>query len=175
MDEEILEQVTEPGDFAYEYPIFDQTNTEITDPNLDLGYLHKEYFTKHHDMVPEVWHYEVREFGFTDGEIYIPTGQSDPHIEIIDDQKGIFKYKNLEGEPERVVCNQTIAPVVDSEMVPAWDETITYYRYILYTEKELSDRKFLAEGPALLAEAQGTIEDLLLVIADLVGGEEEEI
>ena len=60
-------------------------------------------------------------------------------------------------------------------MVPAWDETITYYRYILYTEKELSDRKFLAEGPALLAEAQGTIEDLLLVIADLVGGEEEEI
>lgn len=173
MDEEILEQITEPGDFAYEYPIFDQTNNEITDPDLELGYLQKEHFTKHHDMTPEIWHYEVTEFNFTDGEIYIPTGSIDPHIEVIDDQKGIFQYKNLEGEPERTVSSQTIAPVLDAEMIPAWDETVIYYRYILYTEKELSDRKFLAEGPALLASAQDTIEDLLLVIADLIGGEEE--
>ena len=161
------------GVFTYEYPIFDETNTEITNPDLELGYLKQEHFTIHHNMIPEQWHYEVVQFEFADGEIYIPTGPTDPHIQIVDSIAGIFKYQSLEDEQERVVTGQTISPVIDHEALPAYDEDRIQYRYILYTEKELADRKFLAEGPGLLAEAQGTIEDLLLVIADLVGGGEE--
>jgi hypothetical protein len=82
---------------------------------------------------------------------------------------------NLDGEEEQTVTGQTIAPVEDSPYVPGWEETNTIYRYVLYTEKELADREFLANGPALLAEARETIDDLLLVIADLLGGEDEEL
>lgn len=171
MNEEILNS----GEFVYDYPIFDETNNEITDPDLELGYLQKESFTKHHEMIPEKWHYEIVEFEFTNGEKYYPTNLSDPHVLTIDDQKGVFKYQNLEGELEKVVCGQKIKPVIDNPTQEAWDETVTYYRYVLYSEKELSDREFLANGPTRLAEAQATIEDLLLVIADLVGGEEVEV
>jgi hypothetical protein len=99
--------------------------------------------------------------------------QNDPHVEIIDDIKGIFHYKYLDGEPRITVTGQTIKPVIIQNFVEAWDETKTFYRYILYTDKELAEREFLASGPEQLAEAQETIDDLLLVIADLLGGAEE--
>lgn len=168
MDEELT-----PG-FSYEYPIYDQTNQEITDPDLTLGYLKKEYFTTHHESVPERWHYKVVSFDFSTGEIYVPTSETDSHIRVIDAQKGIFEYINLDGEEEKVVTGQTITAIQDSPLIPAWDETITFYRYVLYTEKELADREFINNGPALLAEAQETIEDLLLTIAELIGGIEED-
>ena len=57
------EEVT-PSGFSYEYPIFDQSNQEITDPDLTLGYLRKEQFTTHTPIVPEVWHYKVSSFDF---------------------------------------------------------------------------------------------------------------
>jgi hypothetical protein len=72
MDEEILEE-TLPGEendndrgymdrpvipddeevFGYSYPIYDQSNQLITDPDLTLGYLKKEYFTTYHEAIPE--------------------------------------------------------------------------------------------------------------------------
>lgn len=173
MDEEI-KNTEESSNFSYEYPILDQSNQEITDPDLNLGYLKKELFTIHHESIPEKWHYKVTAFEFSDGEIYTVKSENDPHIEVIDAKKGIFNYKNLDGESERIVVGQTISPVIDNVQIPARDETKTFYRYILYTEKELADREFLANGPALLAEAQDTIEELLLVIADLLGGSNEE-
>lgn len=169
MDEELL---TDSNSFSYKYPIYDETNQEITEPDLTLGYLKKETFTTHHDMVPEVWHYEVISFEFTNGEVYAPSGLDDPHIEIVDAKKGIFKYVNLPEEESKVVAGQTISPQLDSPMIPAWDETNTIYRYVLYTEKELADKEFLENGPQRLLEAQQTIEDLILVIADLIGAEE---
>lgn len=180
MDEEIYapETITDDtsdlGTFTYEYPIIDQSNQEITDPDLTLGYLKKEYFTIHHESVPEVWHYKVVSFDFSNGEKYIVESESDPHIQIIDFKKGIFSYVPAEGEESKIVTGQTITSVVDSPLIEAWDETKIFYRYVLYTEKELADREFLANGPALLAEAQETIDDLLLVLADLLGGADEE-
>ena len=171
MDEEILNEET---GFSYEYPIIDQNNQEITNPDLTLGYLRKENFTVHHPMIPEIWHYKVVSFDFSNGEIYVPESENDPHVHVIDAQKGIFEYINLDGEEEHVVTGQTIVAVIDQKEVPAWDEETIFYRYVLYTEKELADREFLANGPTLLAEAQETIEDLLLMLAELVGGEEEE-
>ena len=175
MDEELFTDdiVREPGSFNYEYPILDQSNEEITDPDLTLGYLKKEYFTIHHESIPEKWHYKVTSFDFANGEVYTVEGENDPHVEIVDAQKGIFNYLPVEGESERIVTGQTIVAIVDEPFVAAWDETKIFYRYVLYTEKELADRKFLANGPGLLANAQETIDDLLLVIADLLGGAEE--
>lgn len=166
-----------PSGFSYEYPIFDQTNQEITNPDLNLGYLRKEQFTTHTPMVPEVWHYKVKSVDFANGEIYTVESENDPHIVVIDAEKGIFNYKNLEGEEEKVVVGQVVTAVIDSPMIPAKDEVHTFYRYILYTEEELAQREFLINGPVLLAEAQETIDDLLLTIAELVGGapEEEEV
>lgn len=171
-NDEPTEDESESG-FSYEYPIYDQTNKEITDPDLNLGYLRKETFTIHHSMVPEVWHYKVVSFEFSNGEIYVPESENDPHIRIIDAQAGIFEYISQEGEEEHTVVGQTITAVIDQRETPAWDEAKTLYRYVLFTEKELADREFIANGPQLLAEAQETIEDLLLMLAELVGGEEE--
>ena len=180
MDDEILipdtitDDTSNAGTYTYEYPIIDQSNQEITDPDLTLGYLKKEYFTVHHESVPEVWHYKVISFDFSDGEKYIVESENDPHVEVVDLNRGIFNYVQLEGEKFRIVTGQTVTTVVDSPLVEAWDETKIFYRYVLYTEKELADRDFLANGPALLAEAQETIDDLLLVIANLLGGNEAE-
>lgn len=179
MDEEFNEEIISDSDngFSYEYPIFDQSNQEITDPDLTLGYLRKEQFTTHTPMVPEVWHYKVSSFDFDNGEIYTVESENDPHVVVIDAEKGIFSYQKLEGEKDRIVIGQVVTAVIDSPMIPAKDETHTFYRYILYTEQELAQRDFLANGPKLLAEAQETIDDLLLTIAELVGGatEEEEV
>lgn len=172
----------------YEYPILDESNHEIIDPDLDLGYLKKEYFTIHHESTPEQWHYKVVSFEFTNGEIYKVESEDDPHVEIIDAKKGTFKYKKLEGESDRVVIGQTIAPIQDSPLIPAWDETQTIYRYILYSPQELIQKDFMENGPSLLIEtqrtinnllttideAQETIDDLLLIIAELLGGADEE-
>ena len=65
MDEEILNEITEDSGFSYEYPIIDQNNEEILNPDLDLGYLRKEIFTVHHPSVPEEWHYKVVSFDFS--------------------------------------------------------------------------------------------------------------
>lgn len=163
----------EPG-YGYNYPIYDQTNNLIENPDLEAGYLKKEYFTVHHNSIPETWHYDVVSFSFADGGKYVPTSNEDEHVEVIDDQKGIFGYVSLEGEDDRVVTGQTIRPTIDTPLVQAWDETKTIYRYVEYTAQELAEKDFLTNGPALLAEAQETIEDLLLVLADLLGGAEEE-
>lgn len=175
MDEQINDIIDnfDENSSSYQYPIIDQSNNEITNPNLDLGYLKKEYFTVHHETIPEVWHYEAVSFEFANGEIYKVTSEEDPHVEIIDDTKGVFHYRNLDGEAEVTVTGQTIRPVIVQERIDAWDETKIFYRYILYTEKELAEHEFLTSGPAKLAEAQETIDDLLLVIADLLGGAEE--
>ena len=113
-----LEQLNSAG-FSYEYPIIDQNNEEVTEPDLELGYLRKEIFTVHHAMVPEVWHYKVVSFDFSNGEIYTPSSENDPHIRVIDAQKGIFEYVNLDGEEKHTVVGQTIVAVVDQKMVPA--------------------------------------------------------
>lgn len=174
MDEDILNAETEENaGFSYEYPIIDQNNEEVVDPDLELGYLRKERFSIHHQSIPEIWHYKVISFDFSNGEIYVPESERDPHIRVIDAQKGIFEYVNLDGEEKHTVVGQNITAVIDQRAVPAWDEESIFYRYVLYTEKELSDKAFLADGPTLLAEAQETIEDLLLMLAELVGSEEE--
>lgn len=174
-NEEISNEVAENSGFSYEYPIIDQNNEEILDPDLDLGYLRKEIFTVHHPSVPEEWHYKVVSFDFSNGEIYVPESEDDPHIRVIDAKKGIFEYVNLDGEEVHIVTGQTITSIVDQQAIPAYDEQTIFYRYVLFTEKELADREFMANGPAKLAEAQETIEDLLLMLAELVGGEEEEV
>ena len=173
MDEEILFNENPMVNATYDYPVIDQSNQEITNPNLNLGYLKKEYISIHHESIPEKWHYRVISFSFSNGEIYKVESEYDPHIQIIDAKKGIFNFVKQEGEENLTVTGQSIAPVTDEPLIPAWDETKIFYRYIPYTEKELSEKQFLIEGPQLLAEAQETINDLLLTLAEMLGGEEK--
>jgi len=179
MDEELLNNPINDNNilnntgFIFNYPIYDQANNLIENPDLALGYLKKETFTIYHESTVEQWHYAVKFFEFKNGEVYIPVSEEDPHIEIINLEKGIFEYRPIEGEEEQIVIKQVISRVIDQEMIPAWEEEKTIYRYIPYTEKELSDKAFLDQGPILLTEAQETIDDLLIVVADLLGGTSE--
>lgn len=176
MDENLMNNIITDDNidnFNFIYPIIDQSNEEIIDPDLTIGYLRKEYFTIHHETVPEKWHYEIRSFDFSNGEKYTVESQDDPHVLHVDDNRGIFVYQSLEGEPERIVTGQTTVAIIDQPLIEAHDEQKVFYRYVLYTEKELADREFLANGPTALTEAQETIDELLLVIADLLGGVEE--
>ena len=52
MDEEVISTNSE-NDYGYSFPIYDQSNNLIEDPDLSVGYLKKEYFTTHHESIPE--------------------------------------------------------------------------------------------------------------------------
>lgn len=152
----------------------------LTDIDYARGYVKADRrIVTHYDAVKEqaeVYHYIVKAFYFTDGTSYKPISTDDPHIEVVDDQRGIFNYVD-QGE-EKECRGIAVAKLVESEYVApreAYDEYEDIYRYILYTDEELAARKaaekkqkaihtFLDEGPA-------QIEDLTLLLSDLIGGE----
>ena len=181
--------------------ILDIEGNELQEDSLDFekGYLEGEdVFVKHHDEIPEQereFHYKVVAFRFEDGTSLIIENEDDPHIEKIDIYKGIFRYKSLEGEEEKVASNIEIEEVEDKPYIPgkkAWDEYEEIGRYHLYTQEELDWKKqererwertkeFMETGlnrieqsEENIQETSSTVDDLVLVMADLFGGEEEE-
>ena len=130
--------------------ILDENNVEITAPELSLGHLvEEEVFVAHHpavEEVPEQWHYEtVNDY---------PNGGKDV-VKVID--------------------------VPGMEAKDAWDEYETIKRYVPYTEEELAALEEARNKPTLesrvekleiTTEEQGiTMDDLILVMADFIGGE----
>lgn len=123
--------------------ILDETNAEITAPDLSLGRLvEEEVFVAHHpavEAVPERWHYEtIREY---------PGGGRDVR-KVID------------------------VPGVQAK--DAWDEYETIRRYVPYTEKELSALEEERNKPTLedrVGTLETTTDDMILLMADLIGGE----
>lgn len=152
----------------------------LTDADRAKGYVKADRrIVAHHDAVEEqaeVYRYTVGAFYFTDGTSYKPISADDPHIEVVDDKKGIFNYVD-QGE-EKECRGIDVVKLVESEYVApreAYDEYEDIYRYILYTDEELAAREaaekkqraidtFLDEGPT-------QIEDLTLLLSDLIGGE----
>lgn len=89
--------------------ILDESNNEITEPNLDLGYLKAEsLFVTHHEAIPE-----------------------HERIERIDYENPIKVYPNG-GKIVGTIVEQEYQAAQD-----AWDEYEDIQRYILYTEDEL--------------------------------------
>lgn len=176
--------------------ILNELNQEIqmSEVNIEIGYLLPDkLFIKHHDEIlaqPEEWHYECKTFYFEDDTSLDVSklGNKDPHVQVINLEKGIFRYIDQgEGKTYRGL---DIVRVVDKEAVEAkeaWDEYEDIQRYKLYTQEELEanrlakeqaekQAKFMKEGPDVLtttvqatAENSTSIEDINLLIADLIG------
>ena len=138
--------------------IIDSNGVEIASPDLTKGYLKQETQTIHHDAVAgveEVSHYEYKTY---------PNGGRDR-------------------------CKVVDVPGVDPQ--PAWDEEVPVQRYILYTAEELAAqaeaKKKKEEAAAAEAKKKAELEavprrvdaleaandDLVLMMADLIGGSNE--
>lgn len=148
--------------------IIDSNGVEIATPDLTKGYLKPETQTVHHDAVAgveEVSHYETET---------LPDGT--PAI-----------YYDADGrEKGRDVRKVVDVPGVDPQ--PAWDEEVPVQRYILYTAEELAAqaeaKKKAEEAAAAEAKKKAELEtvpgrmdaleaasdDLVLMMADLIGG-----
>lgn len=127
--------------------ILDENNVELTAPDLSLGHLVEEkVFIAHHpavEAVPERWHYETVN-------------------DYLNGGKDVVKVIDVPGVAAK----------------DAWDEYETIQRYIPYTETELEERR---NAPTLesrvgtletTTEEQGvTMDDLILIMAELIGGE----
>lgn len=169
--------------------ILDEKDFELNPDEIDyeLGYLTPDsIFIAHHEAEPEepeVNHLEVTTFYFEDGSKLVVDSPDDPHIITIDNKSGKFDYKNLPGEKEKTVRGIDLKSVVDiprKEAKEAWDETESIQRYILFTPEELAEQKaqkekqerestFLATGPERLDDAEVSVEDLTLMVAEMMG------
>lgn len=208
-----------------EQRILDENDVELSidDIDFELGYLKPdEIFKEHHEAVEgqeREYHFKLDSFVFDDGSILEFENEEDPHIVVIDAEKGIFEYKSLEDEPEKTVVGTNLIQIEDKPFIEtkeAWDEYEKIQRYKLYTQEELDERRrqkeqeekqeeLLSTGldriiqleedlPTVeetmnenietinqnyelldesLTETNMTVEDLVLIMADILGGEEE--
>lgn len=152
--------------------ILDEQGQEITleEVNFDLGWLKNEKIVQN---IPELTHYTVGHFYFEDGTSYTPKGNDDPHVKVINAQKGQFVYVPQEDEESKRVRGMDIKLIVDQKA-----RTITedIQRYILYTKEELIQRELpqrMSAAEEAIEETDVTIEDLILLMAEVLGGEEE--
>lgn len=179
----------------YEYIILDENDEVIADPDLTLGHLKKEKIIRHVDAVPAVTHRWITAVYFKDNTALYPK-DGDPHI-VTEGSKIYFRF--LPEETPKEIRGQVFSDIIDTPGEPARDEEQIIYRYILYTGQELADREFLDATPARLdtiesdaenlvevvaelagsdieervGEAQETLDDLLLAVADILGGADE--
>lgn len=181
--------------------ILDVDGNELQEEDIDLeiGYLEPDrILIEHHEAIPaqeRIWHYAVKTVYFEDGTKVEIESEDDPRIEIIDAKQGHFAYKTPAGEEPRKLRNMQLKEVEDQPAVEgkeAWDEYEDIQRYKLYTEEEIAERErqrqeeeeaarkaqereeFLESAPERLDTAEVDIEDLVLLMADIVGGDTEE-
>ena len=160
--------------------ILDEQNQELSQEDIDLslGYLKDEkLFIEHRPMET---HYKVTCFVFTDGTSYRPVSEDDPHVKVVDAEKGQFEYVPDERD-ERTVKGAAIGVVIDKEAEDIYEDI---KRYIRYREDELELRELpsrmegaeesIVETQEGLEEANINIEDLILLMAEILGGDEEE-
>ena len=123
--------------------ILDENNVEITSPDLSLGHLvEEEVFVAHH-----------------------------PAVEAVREQwhyATVYEYLNGGKDVVKVID----VPGVDAK--DAWDEYETIKRYVPYTEEELAALEEARNKPTLESRVETletTTDDMILLMADLIGGE----
>ena len=161
------------NNISYEYPIYDQDNQKIDNPDLELGHLEKEEIITYHAGSPEVGHYYVNYIELETGESFF-LEENDPRIEITNSTTGAFKYLPSEEDPSVRIKSASVRYIIDQQKIESWEEKETIFRYILYTEEELANRTFLNQGPDRLNTVESDTNDLLQVVADLAGSDIEE-
>ena len=123
--------------------ILDENNVEITAPDLTLGHLvEEEVFVAHH-----------------------------PAVEAVREQ---WHYETIQEYPGggRDVVKVVDVPGVEAKS--AWDEYETIKRYVPYTEEELAALEEARNRPTLESRVdvlETTTDDMILLMADLIGGE----
>lgn len=170
--------------------ILDENDKEITEDDVDTskGWLKQDQvFKEHHDEVEakdEIKHYEVKTFYFDDGTSMDVEGNDDSHVQVIDDQAGIFSYVDQgEGKTLRGIDIKEVIDQEKTEHKDAYDDYEQISRYVLYTEEELKENaeraekqakqnNFMENGPDQLESNTVSIEDLTLLISDVIGGAE---
>lgn len=123
--------------------ILDENGLELPYPDLELGHLKEEnLLIAHHDRV-----------------------------EAVPEQ---WHYETVAEYPNG---GKDIAKVVDVpgvEEKEAWDEYETIKRYVPYTEEELAALEEARNRPTLESRVdvlETTTDDMILLMADLIGGE----
>ena len=123
--------------------ILDENNVEIASPDLSLGHLvEEEVFVAHHPAVEAV--------------------REQWHYETV--------YEYLNGGKDVV----KVVDVPGVEAKDAWDEYETIKRYVPYTEEELAALEAKRNKPTLESRVdvlETTTDDMILLMADLIGGE----
>ena len=123
--------------------ILDENNVEITAPDLSLGHLvEEEVFVAHHPAVEAV--------------------REQWHYETV--------YEYLNGGKDVV----KVIDVPGVEAKDAWDEYETIKRYVPYTEEELAALEEARNKPTLESRVETletTTDDMILLMAELIGGE----
>lgn len=145
---------------------------------------------QYHEGTPEqlpIYHYEAVKVYFSDGTSKEILSQDDTNLKVIDAQQGIFEYK-LENESEDFyVVNFDVVQIEDSPYIPptmGWYDYESYMIYHPYTPEQKAsiehDKQrqknldvLMEEGLERIQESEMNIEDLILIIADIAGGEEE--
>lgn len=140
--------------------ILNTSGEEITNPDLSQGYLEESLYTSVTPAIPAQSHNWISGIFFSDGSAYYPR-EDDPnnHIEIIDAPNKKFRYNNP--EDNRIISGQLISEITDVPEQPEQKIIEKVLIYHPYNELELTN--------------QDNINDILLLIADLVGGEETSI
>lgn len=123
--------------------ILDENNVEIASPDLSLGHLvEEEVFVAHH-----------------------------PAVEAVREQwryETVYEYLNGGKDVVKVI------DVPGVEAKDAWDEYETIKRYVPYTEEELAALEEARNRPTLedrVGVLETTTDDMILLMADLIGGE----
>lgn len=171
--------------------ILNEKDEEITEEQADLEkgrITYDKIFKCHHEAKPEVprkYHYEVRTWYFQDDTSMEITSNEDPHVQVIDDQQGVFGYVDQgEGKTYRGADLREVVDQEHEDAVEAYDEYEDIRRYTLYTAEELAERKaqkekmekqqnFMDKGPDQLQTNTDSIDDLYVTIADVMAGSGE--
>ena len=158
--------------------ILDINNNELQEKeiNFNLGYLvpDKIYAEETPPRIP-ISYYSVDCFYFEDGTSLKIEDPADPHIIVIDRDKGIFDYKNLDGE-DKVLRGVDICKVQEDDKIPEKYEEIQ--RYIPYTKEELieqqkirNEEEFLQTGIYKMNDILCLLEDVVLNMSEMLAGD----
>lgn len=126
--------------------IIDETGVELTEaPDLSLGRLIDDVEIVHHEAIAGV--------------------------------KQVSHFVPIEHLANGSTIVEEVIDVPGVDPQPAWEETVPLQRYIKYTEDELAEQRAKEEHEAQMAQMPkrvGALEsannDIILMMADLIGG-----
>lgn len=157
--------------------IFNENDELVEDPDQNLGYIEKQ-------IIPVTHQYIVDESAVTHLEViaeYPETGGKDVDVVIDVPERGHWETRDKNGKLIQEFDGDLTGFPHDVITEDAWE----YGLYILYTEEELAQRQeeydqileetekreeFMNKGPDQISELENTQEDMILLLADIVGG-----